>query len=115
MKYVALNLVALAVLLVTIGVIYGLTGTVNLADLSLRMADVEPGLAAGLAAMLLIAFGIKAALVPLFFWLPASYHMPPVAVSASSAACSRRSASMPSCGCSRCSSPSRRPTSSRCC
>jgi multicomponent Na+:H+ antiporter subunit D len=35
-----------------------------------------------MAAMLLIAFGIKAALVPLFFWLPASYHTPPVAVSA---------------------------------
>ena len=82
LKYVALNLVASAVLLVTIGVIYGLTGTVNMADLSLRMTEVDPGLAAGLAAMLLIAFGIKAALVPLFFWLPASYHTPPVAVSA---------------------------------
>ena len=42
LKYVALNLVASAVLLVTIGVLYGLTGTVNLADLSLRMAEVEP-------------------------------------------------------------------------
>ena len=42
LKYVALNLVASAVLLVTIGVIYGMTGTVNLADLSERMATVEP-------------------------------------------------------------------------
>ena len=83
LKYVALNLVASATLLVTIGVVYGLTGTVNLADLSLRLADVESdGLVTALAAMLLIAFGIKAALVPLFFWLPASYHTPPVAVSA---------------------------------
>ena len=82
LKYVALNLVASAVLLVTIGVVYGLTGTVNLADLSGRMAEVDPGLVAAIAAMLLIAFGIKAALVPLFFWLPASYHTPPVAVSA---------------------------------
>jgi len=83
LKYVALNLVASATLLVTIGVVYGLTGTVNLADLSLRLADVESeGLVAALAGMLLIAFGIKAALVPLFFWLPASYHTPPVAVSA---------------------------------
>ena len=82
LKYVAINLVASAVLLVTIGVIYGLTGTVNLADLSGRMADVDPGLAAGIAAMLLVAFGIKGALVPLFFWLPASYHTPPVAVAA---------------------------------
>ncbi len=83
LKYVALNLVASAVLLVTIGVIYGLTGTVNLADLSGRMAEVEPdGLVAAIAAMLLVAFGIKAALVPLFFWLPAAYPMAPVAVSA---------------------------------
>ncbi len=83
LKYVALNLVASATLLVTIGVIYGLTGTVNLADLSLRFSEVEPdALVAAVAAMMLIAFGIKAALVPLYFWLPASYHTPPVAVSA---------------------------------
>jgi multicomponent Na+:H+ antiporter subunit D len=83
LKYVALNLVASAVLLVTIGVVYGMTGTVDLADLSGRMAAVEPaGLVTATAAMLLIAFGIKAGLVPLFFWLPASYHTPPVVVSA---------------------------------
>ncbi len=83
LKYVALNLVASAVLLVAIGVLYGLTGTVNLADLSLRLPDVEPsGLVVALAAMMLVAFGIKAAIVPLYFWLPASYHTPPVAVSA---------------------------------
>jgi multicomponent Na+:H+ antiporter subunit D len=83
LKYVALNLIASATLLVTIGVLYGLTGTVNLAHLSERLAVVQPeGLVAAVAAMLLIAFGIKAALVPLFFWLPASYHTPPVAVSA---------------------------------
>jgi multicomponent Na+:H+ antiporter subunit D len=83
LKYVALNLIASATLLVTIGLVYGLTGTVNLADLAVRIEDVEPdGLVAALAAMLLVAFGIKAAMVPLFFWLPASYHTPPVAVSA---------------------------------
>ena len=83
LKYVALNLVASAVLLATIGIIYGMTGTVNLADLSVKLAEVEPeGLVVAVAAMLLIAFGIKAALVPLFFWLPASYHTPPVAVAA---------------------------------
>ena len=60
-----------------------MTGTVNLADLSVKLAEVEPeGLVVAVAAMLLIAFGIKAALVPLFFWLPASYHTPPVAVAA---------------------------------
>jgi len=83
LKYVALNLVASSVLLVTIGVLYGMTGTVNLADLAGRLAVLEPdGLVTAVAAMLLVAFGIKAALVPLFFWLPASYHTPPVAVAA---------------------------------
>jgi multicomponent Na+:H+ antiporter subunit D len=83
LKYVALNLVASALLLVTIGVLYGLTGTVNMADLSLRVPGIEPdGLETALAAMLLVAFGIKSAIVPLYFWLPASYHTPPVAVSA---------------------------------
>ncbi|MGD8487173.1 MAG: Na+/H+ antiporter subunit D [Chloroflexota bacterium] len=83
LKYVALNLIASAVLLVTIGLVYGLTGTVNLADLAGRLAQVEPdGMVYAVAAMLLVAFGIKAALVPLFFWLPASYHTPPVAVAA---------------------------------
>jgi multicomponent Na+:H+ antiporter subunit D len=83
LKYVALNLVASAVLLVTIGLLYGMTGTVNLADLAGRLPAVEPpGLVTATAAMLLVAFGIKAALVPFFFWLPASYHTPPVAVAA---------------------------------
>jgi multicomponent Na+:H+ antiporter subunit D len=83
LKYVAINLVASALLLVTIGVLYGLAGTVNLADLSVRLRLVgQEGLVSGLAVMLLIAFGIKAAVVPLFFWLPASYHTPPVAVAA---------------------------------
>jgi multicomponent Na+:H+ antiporter subunit D len=42
----------------------------------------RPELAAALAGLFLVAFGIKAALFPLYFWLPASYHTPPVAVSA---------------------------------
>jgi multicomponent Na+:H+ antiporter subunit D len=83
LKYVALNLVSSALLLVTIGVLYGLTGTVNLADLSVRLGGQDPdGVVSGVAVLLLVAFGIKAALVPLFFWLPASYHTPPVAVAA---------------------------------
>ena len=83
LKYVALNLVASAILLVTIGVLYGLAGTVNLADLSVRLGRVVPdGLVMGTAVLLLVAFGIKAAIVPLFFWLPASYHTPPAPVAA---------------------------------
>lgn len=82
-KYVALNLVSTLLMLTAIGLVYGLTGTLNLAALHLAVAEIEHTLAINLLAVLLIvAFGIKAALFPLFFWLPASYHVPPVAVTA---------------------------------
>jgi multicomponent Na+:H+ antiporter subunit D len=82
-KYVTLNLLSSAIFLAAVGVLYGIAGTLNMADLaravSLRIA---PDLVAVLAVLFLVAFGIKAALFPFFFWLPASYHTPPVAVSA---------------------------------
>ncbi len=82
-KYVTLNLVASALLLSGIGLVYGLTGTLNMADLSMRLHDTAgPSLVTVLAMLFLAAFGTKAAIFPLFFWLPASYHTPPVAVSA---------------------------------
>jgi multicomponent Na+:H+ antiporter subunit D len=83
LKYVALNLIASALFLSGVGVLYGLTGTVNMADLAVRLRDVDsPGLVTAVAMLFLVAFGIKAAIVPLFFWLPASYHTPPVAITA---------------------------------
>jgi len=82
-KYVAINLVSTVLFLIGIGLLYGLTGTLNLADLHRAVGEVaEPGLLTVIAAIFLVAFGIKAAMFPLFFWLPASYHTPPVAVSA---------------------------------
>jgi len=81
-KYVALNLVSSALFLTAVGILYGATGTLNMADLAARL-DASPGpLATTLAMLFLVAFGIKAAVFPLFFWLPASYHTPPIAVSA---------------------------------
>jgi multicomponent Na+:H+ antiporter subunit D len=82
MKYVTLNLFASALFLVANGILYGLTGTLNMADLAVKSANVEPGLMTTVSMLFLTAFGIKAAVFPLFFWLPASYHTPPVAVSA---------------------------------
>jgi multicomponent Na+:H+ antiporter subunit D len=82
-KYVTLNLLSSAVFLAAVGVLYGVAGTLNLADLSLAVQrGTAPGLVTTLACLFLVAFGIKAAVFPLFFWLPASYHTPPVAVSA---------------------------------
>lgn len=82
-KYVAINLVATTALLVGIGLLYGLTGTLNLADLHGKVARIESGaLRDAVAVLLLLAFAVKAALFPLFFWLPASYHTTSVSASA---------------------------------
>ena len=81
--YVTLNLLASAILLTAIGLLYGQAGTLNLADLARVWPDRRtPALDAALAALFLTAFGIKAGLFPLFFWLPASYHTPPAAIGA---------------------------------
>ncbi len=83
-KYVALNLFASSLFLAAVGILYGVAGTLNMADLALRFANgtVSPGLVTTLAVLFLIAFGIKSALFPLFFWLPASYHTAPPVISA---------------------------------
>jgi multicomponent Na+:H+ antiporter subunit D len=82
-KYVVLNLIATTVLLIAIGLLYGITGTLNMADLA-RVVPQHPdqGLLMAVAALFLVAFGMKAAVFPLYFWLPASYHTPTAAVSA---------------------------------
>jgi multicomponent Na+:H+ antiporter subunit D len=82
-KYVTLNLMSSAVFLAAVGLLYGVVGTLNMADLAVKLRAVEnPGLIVTLSMLFLVAFGIKAAIFPLFFWLPASYHTPPVAVTA---------------------------------
>ena len=83
MKYVTLNLISSAIFLAAVGLIYGLVGTLNMADLSVQLRETEhSGLVLTLAMLFLIAFGLKAAVFPLYFWLPSSYHTPPAAVSA---------------------------------
>lgn len=82
-KYVTINLIASSIFLTALGLLYGLTGTLNMADLArLGPATRAPGVDTVLAVLFLIAFSIKAGLFPLFFWLPASYHTPPAAVGA---------------------------------
>src|SRR5690554_3870478 len=82
-KYVTLNLFSSALLLSAIGLVYATTGTLNMADLGQKLSQVEHhGLVNTLAMMFIVAFGIKAAAFPLFFWLPASYHTPLVGISA---------------------------------
>lgn len=82
-KYVALNLLASVFFLIGIAFLYGLTGSLNMADLAISVRNIENrGLVHVTASLFLVAFGIKSAVFPLYFWLPASYHTPPPAVAA---------------------------------
>ncbi|MGJ8602609.1 MAG: Na+/H+ antiporter subunit D [Marivita sp.] len=81
-KYVALNLVSTIMFLTGIGLLYGMTGTLNMADLASAVDGADQQLLTVVAVLFMIAFGVKAAVFPLFFWLPASYHTPSFSVSA---------------------------------
>lgn len=81
-KYVTLNLVSSALFLSAVGLLYGLVGTLNMADIAVKLGEVDTGMTTVIAMLFMVAFGIKAAAFPFFFWLPASYHTPQVAVSA---------------------------------
>jgi multicomponent Na+:H+ antiporter subunit D len=82
-KYMAMNILASTFFLTGIGILYGITGSLNMADLSLKIPLVENQSVVNITALFfLIGFGIKSALFPLYFWLPSSYHTPPSAVAA---------------------------------
>ncbi|MBN2162847.1 MAG: hypothetical protein JXR25_01940 [Pontiellaceae bacterium] len=82
-KYVTLNLLSSALFLAGIGILYGMAGTLNMAELAhvVQQGD-RGGLVTMVAVMFMMAFGIKAGMFPLYFWLPASYPTPPAAVTA---------------------------------
>ncbi len=84
-QYVVYNLLGSSLFLFALGTIYAVTGTLNMADLAVKVAELSPDNTALLrvgAIMLLLVFCIKAALLPLHFWLPASYAEAPAPVAA---------------------------------
>ncbi len=82
-KYGILNLIATTLFLVTTGLLYGLVGTLNMADITERVAALpDGGPITTIAVLYLLAFAMKAAAFPLGFWLPASYHTPKIVVGA---------------------------------
>jgi multicomponent Na+:H+ antiporter subunit D len=82
-KYFSLNMLASIIFLTAIALLYGLTGTLNMAQLALVIPTIEnEGLVTIVALLFFVSFGIKSGVFPLYFWLPASYHTPPAAVSA---------------------------------
>ena len=80
--YLVVSLLSSIIFLSAIALVYSATGTVNLADLARRIGDLAPGLAAVLQSLLLLAFGIKAAVWPMSAWLPDSYPSAPAPVTA---------------------------------
>ncbi|MEM8757680.1 MAG: proton-conducting transporter membrane subunit [Planctomycetota bacterium] len=82
-KYVTLNLLSSVLFLSTVGLVYATTGSLNMADLAIQLDAIEdPAFTTAIGLPLLVAFSIKAAVFPVFFWLPSSYHTPPPVVSA---------------------------------
>ncbi|NQD69509.1 Na+/H+ antiporter subunit D [Sphingobacterium shayense] len=82
-KYMAMNILASTFFLTGIGILYGLTGSLNMADLSLKIQAVHNKSLIGITScFFIIGFGIKSAVFPLYYWLPSSYHTPPSAVAA---------------------------------
>ena len=84
-QYVLFNLIGSTLFLFALGAIYAETGTLNMADLANRVALISPEGTVGIrvaAVLLLLVFAIKAAVVPLHFWLPSSYAEAPAPVAA---------------------------------
>ncbi|GAB3396816.1 Na+/H+ antiporter subunit D [Schumannella luteola] len=80
--YIVVSLVSSMLFLTSIAMLYGATGTVNLAHLALRIAELPEGTQIVLHVMLLLGFGVKSAVFPLSFWLPDSYPTAPAPVTA---------------------------------
>lgn len=80
-KYVTMNMLASIIFLTAIGILYGITGTLNMADLAVKIKGIQNlGLVSVTALLFFAGFGIKSAIFPLYFWLPSSYHTPPSAI-----------------------------------
>ncbi|MFP4137743.1 MAG: monovalent cation/H+ antiporter subunit D [Halomonas sp.] len=83
--YVVLNLAGSSLFLIAVGILYGATGTLNMADMATRLAELpaeREGLVMAGGLMLLVVFGLKAAILPLYFWLPKAYAAAPAPVAA---------------------------------
>lgn len=85
LHYAAINIAASSVFLIAVSLLYGVTGTLNMAHLAERVAQVPPedvALVRAAGLLLLGVFAVKAAVFPLYFWLPAAYSHAPAPVAA---------------------------------
>jgi multicomponent K+:H+ antiporter subunit D len=85
LHYVVINLIGASLFLIAASLLYGVAGTLNFADLAGKLPALpewDAGLARGAALLLLVVFGVKAALLPLGFWLPETYGAAPAPIAA---------------------------------
>ncbi len=83
LHYVSFNIAASTLFLIALGLLYGLLGSLNMAELSVRVAQLPAGdvaLVQAAAGLLFVVFCAKAALLPMYFWLPETYTHAPAAV-----------------------------------
>ncbi|MFA5537216.1 MAG: Na+/H+ antiporter subunit D [Bacillota bacterium] len=82
-KYIILNMISGVVFLIAVAVLYSVVGTLNMADIAVKVAEApEKGLLTAVGMTFLVVFGMKGALFPMYFWLPRSYFAPPAAIAA---------------------------------
>lgn len=81
-KYAFLNLVATTLFLIATGYLYGIFGTLNMADIAMQSGGKREAPLMTLTILYFLAFAMKAAAFPVNFWLPASYHTPRIVISA---------------------------------
>ncbi|MFK8795699.1 Na+/H+ antiporter subunit D [Planococcus plakortidis] len=80
-KYLLVNIISSALFVSAVAYLYSVTGTLNMADLAVKIPQIEAvGILTVIAVLFLVVFGFKAAIFPLYFWLPGSYFAPPMAI-----------------------------------
>jgi len=80
-KYILVNVISSALFVVAVALLYSVVGTLNMADISVKLSEVgNTGIITVIAVLFLIVFGVKGAIFPLYFWLPGSYSAPPIPV-----------------------------------
>ncbi|WP_438312167.1 Na+/H+ antiporter subunit D [Sporosarcina sp. FA9] len=80
-KYILVNVISSALFVITVAYLYSVVGTLNMADISVKISEIgNTGIITVIAVLFLIVFGVKGAIFPLYFWLPGSYSAPPIPV-----------------------------------
>lgn len=80
-KYILINVISSALFVITVAFLYSVIGTLNMADIAEKISSIEqPGIVTTIAVLFLLVFGLKAAIFPLYFWLPSSYAAAPIPV-----------------------------------